>query len=995
MHPLLQPLQARMTQFHVTLDKWLYLFSTYALPVLIALLSIIALSFWDAGYASGTPEAVGFKFVKDTDRSLTPETASVALQSAASANFLDTNRSEAPFWLTFALPADRGGGAGANAIEFPSRHTVEIQCWDEQMRPVGRATRERAEGDLTAVKSGFALAIPAASAGGSRLCRSRFIGPARATIAKWSTSALNASSDHFHRKAGLLDGGLLILAVFMLITAMIVRQSRYLLFAAWLLVTLRVGLLSAGWDTQWLGQTIPNDWLLRIRLLTVATYCVLTLALFMSMFRDELTLVGKILPLRLLQWTSFPLIILSATMSYRQFLPVLWVASGITVIAVIVYLVRILIRVRSTVALLYTASLSITVLASGAEILSAAFGWRELTNAINSVTAALSSSLLASLAMAEQMRKEQVDRIDAQAEIEHIYSVSPIGLFTLDMTGRFMSANPAMKQLLGGDVLDPGKNRWFQYLNASGLSTLFDAVHQQIHAEVEIENDDIVPTGDAKRFLVKATLARGKIEASLQDITEKYQAMETLRFLADNDSLTKVYNRRGIEKLLQASLAQLDNGTPLALAYLDLDRFKLLNSLFGHTAGDQVLTQICTRIKNMLAGSQQIGRVGGDEFLIVFSDTPIELAAWTCRGILTSLGNVPYTVGDNAFQVRASIGLIEIGASMSLKDVIATADRACRAAKENGVNGLVVYDKSASAFREHEAEFQIVKRLSAEAGPRGLFLDMQPIMSLKSPLASLNFEVLLRMRDTDGNVIQAGQILAAAENSGRTSVIDRWVLGTTLEWIETNLGRLRNTKFVCMNLSGASLNDERFIQDAIVLLNARPHAATRLCIEITESVALHDRGNTRRFIDTVRSHGVKIALDDFGAGYTSFAYLAELPADVLKIDGSFIVNINQNPANVAIVEAIVSLAKNLGMQTIAEWAEDAETVETLVEIGIDHVQGFVIARPQTPDKIFAAASAASFIQDENLAAYVRTLAESAFTLAQMDLLAVAENKDLH
>ncbi|MET0856491.1 MAG: EAL domain-containing protein, partial [Telluria sp.] len=180
-------------------------------------------------------------------------------------------------------------------------------------------------------------------------------------------------------------------------------------------------------------------------------------------------------------------------------------------------------------------------------------------------------------------------------------------------------------------------------------------------------------------------------------------------------------------------------------------------------------------------------------------------------------------------------------------------------------------------------------------------------------------------------------------------------------------------QFVCMNLSGASLNDERFVQDTIDILARHVHVASRLCMEITESVALHDLDNTRRFIDQVRTFGVKIALDDFGAGYTSFSYLKELPADVLKIDGNFIVNINAHPANVAIVEAIVNLAVNLGMKTIAEWAEDTATVQTLAEIGVDYVQGFAVARSQAPERMLTAASSASFIQNEELALLARTL----------------------
>ena len=180
-----------------------------------------------------------------------------------------------------------------------------------------------------------------------------------------------------------------------------------------------------------------------------------------------------------------------------------------------------------------------------------------------------------------------------------------------------------------------------------------------------------------------------------------------------------------------------------------------------------------------------------------------------------------------------------------------------------------------------------------------------------------------------------------------------------------------------MNRAGPSHNDERFVLYTFAMLAANPVAPSRLCMEITESVALHDLDNTRRFIDQVRSHGVKIALDDFGAGYTSFSYLKELPADVVKIDGSFIVDMNDDPANITIVEAIVTLAASLGMRTIAEWAEDQATVQALAELGVDYVQGYAVARSQAPDTLLRFTSAAGFIEDEALRSYVLTLGASA------------------
>ena len=220
------------------------------------------------------------------------------------------------------------------------------------------------------------------------------------------------------------------------------------------------------------------------------------------------------------------------------------------------------------------------------------------------------------------------------------------------------------------------------------------------------------------------------------------------------------------------------------------------------------------------------------------------------------------------------------------------------------------------------------------------------------------------------------ELKRALDAPGRMGVIDRWVLATTLAWLNRHYESLKHTKFICMNLNGASLNDEKFLDDVVVMLARNRHVAHHLCYEVTESVALHDLGNTRRFIDRLRGFGAKVALDDFGAGYTSFSYLRDLPADMIKIDGSFIVDMNQHPANIAIVEAIVSLANNLGMKVIAEWAEDMDTVQTLKEIGVDYVQGFVVARPQAPDQLLAVDSSASFILDERLARMVETFGKS-------------------
>ena len=945
------------------LETMLRALSLYMVPLGIVVLSLVALFSWDSHYTVHDDKILKLRVLPETGAPLTPAQALTALKEKPALSFADTKLSEAPRWFTFTTLAADGD---VPVVEFPSRHAINLACWDAvSLSPLGKSTRSRSEGAMSPVKSGFALALD--NTPSQILCRGAFVGPARITVLQWPADQLSRSVEQYHRKSGLLDGGMIVLTLFVLTTALINRQGLYVLFAGWLIMNLRVGALSAGWDTQWLGQVVPAEWLLLSRSISIALYAIVTLTLYQTLFRKDLARSRFVAPLQVMEWLCVPLLLAAFVMPYSMFLPLMWGVTGFGLLWMTMGLVSIILQSHTRVAFWFAASFAVTFLSGFAELISAALGMREVLGVVNSVTAALASSLLAALAVAEQMRLETEKRIAAQAELQHAYEAMPVGLFTLDVYGQFLSSNPAVNKMLGMEVV-PGRTRWKQFFAEEVWRQLHDQVHSAADAELEIQNRE-----GTRRFLVRATLARNRIEGVLQDITEQAKATEQLQFMANNDPLTKIFNRRGIERMFDTAAVQLAGGKPLALAYLDLDRFKLINDLFGHSAGDEVLKQVCERISMMLAGGQQVGRVGGDEFVIVMPDTTIPLASLICRGIVDRICATPYRVGDKAFYVRGSIGLIEVSRGMPMKDAISTADRACREAKGGHSEGLVVYERNASAFFEREAELNLVARLAAPNATDGMFLEMQPIMSLKSPTASLNFEVLLRMRDPNGKIMPAGPIISAAEKSGRAGVIDRWVLATTLAWIAQNIDSLTNTQFVCMNLSGASLNDESFVQDTFDVLARYVHVANKLCMEITESVALHDLDNTRRFIDQVRNFGVKVALDDFGAGYTSFSYLKELPADVLKIDGNFIVNINAHPANVAIVEAIVNLAVNLGMKTIAEWAEDSATVQTLADIGVDYVQGYAIARSMAPERLLSGQSSAAFIADEDVAKLVASL----------------------
>ena len=1004
----LSQVQARLERYGRRNESFLYFFSCYGLPLLIGLGSVLAFLSWPDQFHQAKPSPASIKVIRQSSEIETPGQALEAVRSQAAVGFQDTRLSEDPFWMV--LPPTEGSALGQLAVEFPSRHAMALSCWNARsLALLGQANRSGALHQMRPAKAGFALELDAAARAEGVVCKISSVGPARLTALLWDSAELQASIQESHRRSGLLDGGILVLALFVLITALINRNSLYVLFAAWLVLNLRMAALSMGWDTQWLGQRLPSDWLIPARMVTMSLFYTVTLALFTALFKDDLADLRHKPLLRFAQWTCLPLLLLSLTLSFASFLPVMWCITGIVISTLVFLMVRILQKTRSKAAGWYAAAISVTLLASFSEVIAAALGIKGMIGAVNSVTAALSSSLLTALAIAEQMREEHEQRLQVQAEMAQTFKAIPIGMFTLDIEGRFLSANPALMQMLGKQVLTEGSKHWHQYFEAGAWGLL----HQQLldqskqakdpanntqdigSVELEIKAKKRAANTSAKRFLVKATLSGGKVEGSLQDVTDKSKATEELYFLANHDALTKVLNRRGVEKSLNAAMQQLLDGQAMALAYLDLDRFKLVNDLFGHNVGDEVLQQVCKRITDMLPKGIDLGRVGGDEFVLVFPDTSVSRATHMCRGVVENIGTRPYRVGGKAFYVRGSIGLIEVESGMQRKDVISAADRACRQAKLGNSGGLVVYEKYALAFQQHEAELRMMSKLSTPAATDGLYLEMQPILSLTAPYDSLNFEVLLRMLDQQGNMVPTARVISAGEASGRMGVIDRWVVSTTLAWLEKHQDKLQNTRFVCINLSGASLNDEQFLDDVCGLLQQHLAVAKLVCLEITESVALQDVVNTRRFVDEVRRIGARVALDDFGAGYTSFSYLKDFTADVIKIDGSFIVDINRHPANIAIVEAIVNLAKNLGMKVIAEWAEDAATVQTLKEIGVDYVQGFAVARSQHPDTLLLASSSASFIKNTALDQLMRSGDHGAPNLAQVELFADQASSRLH
>lgn len=939
--------------------------SVYLIPSVIGITTLIALVFWNSQYAAGEGEGLNIRFVVDPSvEGLSPAQAIKLLDAVPAETHHDTRLSEHPVWFQFSIPAD---ASDKDVIEFPSRHATDIVCWNSAtLGLIGKVSRESAIGPMYAARTGFVLADQNLI-GQSVVCRAYFSGPARLTVKLWDGGLFASSILAFHRDSGLIEGGLGILSLFVLITAIVNREWIYIVFAAWLTVNLRLAAISAGWDIEWFGRQLPVDWLPMTRKLTVSFYYVLTVTLFSWLFRDDLKRISHNWLLRWNQWTCIPMLVI-AFLPTAWFVPTMWVMTGIAGSIIVFLLSRILFVTRSRVAVWFSVSLAIAVFSGFSEVVAAALGLKTAVSIINSVTAALFSSLMAALAIAQQMRDERLERRRAETALRNTYQEIPIGLFTLDHSGCILRGNPTLGGMLGNEIHD-GIHAWSDYFGQEHWKHLADAVRTGQAVEMELRDLHLLDAD--KWYLLRAKQTGECIEGSLQDISERVKATEKLTFMADHDPLTGTFNRRGIEKSLSDAIVDASPASRCLLAYLDLDRFKLINDLYGHGTGDETLRQICRRIEPLLGKADFLGRIGGDEFIVVLRRAALGDAAECCRQLIEAIEGSTFNIEDKAFRVGGCIGLVEAGKDITVADAIAGADRACREAKKGSGGRLVVYEVNSPAFNEREHELHILKRFGVDAPPEGLFLVMQPIMSLRAPYESLNFEVLLRMYRPDNSIESAWRIINTAEKNGRIALIDRWVLRQVLEWLDTHFDTLDRTRFVSVNLSGGSLNDERFVEDAFSLVAEHPRSASRICFEITESVAVSDIENTLRFVNRVRDFGAKVALDDFGVGYTSFSYLHSLSADVLKIDGSLVSAALAHPANMSIIEAIANLSSNLGMTSIAEWAGDLDTVKAMVEVGIDYVQSYAVGRPQMPESILTARSSADFIQDKSIEEYVR------------------------
>jgi len=439
---------------------------------------------------------------------------------------------------------------------------------------------------------------------------------------------------------------------------------------------------------------------------------------------------------------------------------------------------------------------------------------------------------------------------------------------------------------------------------------------------------------------------------ALRDTTERRKMSETISYQASHDTLTGLSNREEFSNRLSVLIdTSRETNAQHALIYLDIDQFKVINDTCGHAVGDELLLQATTIIKSVVRASDLCARLGGDEFGIILENSTMEKALFIAKRLHTKLNEHKLIWQNNVFTIGSSIGLVMINEqSVDLSSVLAAADDACYVAKDEGGNRIKVYETTGNLFLKRRGEMQWISRLTKALEEDRFSLYFQPILPLRDdPTLQLKIEILIRMIDETGTMIMPADFIPAAERYNIMPQIDRWVVKHSMKAYRELLSVMDGGKgmpLFCINLSAPTLADERcfdFIKEQFEEGGIPP---TGFCFEITETAAISNMGTASKLIHDLKEIGCTFALDDFGSGFSSFNYLKNLPIDFLKIDGSFVKDMNVDPVNCAMVEAINNLGHVMGIRTIAEFVTNSEVRGLITKIGVDFGQGYEIARPE-------------------------------------------------
>jgi diguanylate cyclase (GGDEF)-like protein/PAS domain S-box-containing protein len=546
---------------------------------------------------------------------------------------------------------------------------------------------------------------------------------------------------------------------------------------------------------------------------------------------------------------------------------------------------------------------------------------------------------------------------EAEDRFRSAFDEAPIGMAMNALDGRFLRVNKAMSEITGysREQLEATTYRSITHpddlaRNEAGIGQVIDGRTTHYRTEKRYLHSDghVVPV-DLSSTVVRDGEGRPiHVLTQVQDITERKRFEGQLQYLADHDSLTGLFNRRRFEEELTRELASAERYEGrLAVLAIDLDDFKYINDSLGHSIGDELIVQVGEALGARLRRSDVLARLGGDEFAVILPRIDEQTARNVAEGLLEAVGGVDL-VGLGARgggKVSASVGIamFDPGSKLTSEELLVEADIAMYDAKEAGRARAVVYDATEDRQERMLSRMTWADRIREALVNDAFVLYSQPVMSLRGDPVP-RCELLLRMLGESGDVIPPGSFLYIAERFDLIQDIDRWVVSRAIEILAEQQATGRDV-VLCVNLSAKSVTDPQLPDHIADELQAHDADGRGLCFEVTETAAVVNIDRARQFARRLGELGCEFALDDFGAGFASFYYLKHLAFDLLKIDGEFVTDLANSLTNQLVVKAVVDIARGLGKRTIAEFVEDAETLELLRGMGVDFAQGFYVAKP--------------------------------------------------
>lgn len=567
--------------------------------------------------------------------------------------------------------------------------------------------------------------------------------------------------------------------------------------------------------------------------------------------------------------------------------------------------------------------------------------------------------------------KLQEQQVFEQRELAEV-TLASIGdaVITTDRQGRVTLLNRVAEHLTGwrdAEARGQDVTRLMRLVDERSGVELDSPVHRCLKSQqaIGVSSHCELVSRDGRRIAVEDSVAPiwsrdGSIlgaVAVFRDVSHERKLSHEVRWQASHDALTGLVNRREFESLVANALfSAKEEGHHHALLYMDLDRFKIVNDTCGHAAGDVLLQTLARMLQRHVRESDVLARLGGDELGVLLAHCRRQRAIELAEGLRKAVKDFRFVWADRTFELGVSIGLVEIDPdSTSTTELLTAADQACYLAKESGRNRIHLYQESDVLLARRQGEVQWVARLNDALSSNSFQLFGQPIVALAADAQAQrqeHREVLLRLPSPNSGLVLPGAFIPAAERHDLMASLDRWVIQTVCQHLRREHDAYRENPtgsappaLYSVNLSGVSLNDEGMLDHVLKQFDTYGIDPAQLCFEITETAIIGNLTKAQQFMNSLRQLGCRFSLDDFGSGLSSFAYLRSLPVNFLKIDGVFIRDIANNTANRAMVKAINEVGHVMGLQTVAEYVEDAQTLEVVRDLGIDFAQGYGVGEP--------------------------------------------------